>query len=124
MPAITACLMVSVLLSSMAILSFANQPAKPRAIEARVSDPFSRARNGSRARQRDAFFRGKRMPDSSHDHVGVRRERFIHCIHVFGRPHHDRQIGQVVRQAVQQLRAVMDSKIEDHAGMTPREFSQ
>ena len=48
MPAITACLMVSVLLISIAIFRSCRWRPKPSSIEFQVSDPFSRTTKGSR----------------------------------------------------------------------------
>ena len=47
MPAITACLMVSVLLISIAMWSFGSHRPNAFAIDVRVSEPFSRTTNGS-----------------------------------------------------------------------------
>ncbi|MNR62959.1 hypothetical protein D3C85_1851150 [compost metagenome] len=47
--AMTACLIVSVLLISMAIRRFESRPAKPSCIEFQVSEPFSRETNASSA---------------------------------------------------------------------------
>ena len=49
MPAITACLIVSVLVISIAMFRFGRRPAKPSSIEFHVSEPFSRTMNGSSA---------------------------------------------------------------------------
>ncbi|MCY1547700.1 hypothetical protein D9M68_837700 [compost metagenome] len=49
MLAITACLMVSVLLISMAMRRLDSRPAKPSCIEFHVSDPFSRETKASSA---------------------------------------------------------------------------
>ena len=48
MPAITACLIVSVLRISIAMLMSPRSPPKPSSIDFQVSEPFSRTMNGSR----------------------------------------------------------------------------
>ncbi len=51
MPAITACLMVSVLLISIAMFSSRQVRAEASSMECQVSEPFSRTTKGSRARR-------------------------------------------------------------------------
>ena len=77
MPAITACLMVSVLRISIAMWMSPMCAPKPSSIEFQVSEPFSRTTKGSRisVAMRDALLADQRMVRRGDDHVGMRRER-------------------------------------------------
>ena len=51
-------------------------------------------------------------PGARDDHVRVRRERLAHRVGVVGRAHHDRQVGEVVRELAQQRLAVVHGEVE------------
>ena len=77
MPAITACLMVSVLRISIAMLMSASALPKPSSIECQVSEPRLAHDEGLAHQRRhgDRALADQRVVGRGDDHVGVRRER-------------------------------------------------
>jgi hypothetical protein len=73
-------------------------------IEFQVSEPGSRTQNGSSSTRASGNARGarERMRRRRDDHVRVRRERLGDHVVALGRPHHHREVREVVGEPAQQ----------------------
>jgi hypothetical protein len=69
------------------------------------------ARNAARARER--------MRRRGDDHVGMGRERQCDDLSLGRRPHHDREIGEVLRDVREQAFAVVHREVQRDAGWRP-----
>ena len=52
------------------------------------------------------------------NHIRVRRKRHVLGVHVLRRANHDREVGEVVGELVQQFFAVMDGQVQLDVGIT------
>ena len=66
----------------------------------------------------------QRMAGRGDDHIGMGREGLADHLAIVRRAHHDRQIGQIGRQMLEQALAVVDGEIEHDAIVAADELDQ